>query len=196
MHLLRFVVIKRRREIHNLVLGYSDGTVALFKDDGKKNHHHRVAECEWINTKKKKRRNNDEEDEFDDDDEFEDQALLLDEEEKMKLGVDCVKATRNSVVRAAGSGYQRASIDVLDVKTGKKLISLRLPTFWPPECAAFEVQCEEFDDGQIVVLATSCRTAKRSSRASSGARARLRRGCLFEGKVGATRWFPGDLGRT
>ena len=145
--------------IHNLVLGYSDGTVALFKDNGKNNHHHRVAECEWINRRRSD--SNDDNDEFDDD-EFEDHALLLDEEEKMKLGVDCVKATRNFVVRAAGSGYQRASIDVLDVKTGKKLISLRLPTFWPPECAAFEVQCEEFDEGQIVVLATSCRTTKRS----------------------------------
>ena len=148
--------------IHNLVLGYSDGTVALFKDDGKNNHHHRVAECEWINRRRSDDNNDDNKDEFDDD-EFDDQeASLLDEEEKMKLGVDCVKATRNFVVRAAGSGYQRASIDVLDVKTGKKLISLRLPTFWPPECAAFELQCEEFDDGQIVVLATSCRTTKRS----------------------------------
>ena len=60
--------------IHNLVLGYSDGTVALFKDDGKNNHHHRVAECEWINTRRSD--SNNDEDEFDDDDEFEDQALL------------------------------------------------------------------------------------------------------------------------
>ena len=149
--------------ICRLVLGYSDGTVALFKDvnDGK-NNRHRVAECEWIN---RRRSDNNDNDEFDDENEYIDddqEEVLLDEEEKMKLGVDCVKATRNFVVRAAGSGYQRASIDVLDVKTGKKLISLRLPTFWPPECAAFEVQCEEFDEGQIVVAATSCRTTKRS----------------------------------
>ena len=83
--------------ICRLVLGYSDGTVALFKDvnDGK-NNRHRVAECEWIN---RRRSDNNDNDEFDDENEYIDddqEEVLLDEEEKMKLGVDCVKADRKS----------------------------------------------------------------------------------------------------
>ena len=62
--------------IHNLVLGYSDGTVALFKDDGKKNHHHRVAQCEWINRRRSDDNNDYNKDEFDDD-EFDDQEASL-----------------------------------------------------------------------------------------------------------------------
>ena len=144
-------------EEKKVVVGYSDGTVALFARD--------EEECEWFARRRKKlnafdsfRGSEVEEDEEEDDDDDDDD----DEEEKMKLGVDCVRATKNFVVRASGSGYQRASIDVLDARSGKQLTSLRLPTFWPPECASFEVQCEEFEAGQIIVAATSCRTTKRS----------------------------------
>jgi hypothetical protein len=146
-----------------VVVGYSDGTVALFARD--------EEECEWFARRRKKvnafdsfrevEEGGGEDDDVDEDDDEEDDDDD-DEEEKMKLGVDCVRATKNFVVRASGSGYQRAAIDVLDARSGKHLTSLRLPTFWPPECASFEVQCEEFEAGQIIVAATSCRTTKRS----------------------------------
>ena len=157
-------------------VGYSDGTIALFVLNGKERLSATTTtttkekiQCSWFKRRKRKanafdystlgRDGNDDDDDDDDDDE----ELEEDQEEKDEcVGVDCIEMTKHFIVRASGSGYQRASIDVLDARSGKSVISLRLPTCWPPECASFEVKCEEFEKGQIIVAATSCRTTRRS----------------------------------
>ena len=84
--------------------------------------------------------------------------------------VDCVYVTTNYCVRAAGSGYDRAYVDVIDVRNGTVLKKLRLPTGWPAESASFEVHAVELNAGnsegsgreQLCVCATSCRATRRS----------------------------------
>ena len=142
-----------------------DGTIALFVLNGKERLSATTTtttkekiQCSWFKRRKRKanafdystlgRDGNDDDDDDDDDDE----ELEEDQEKDECVGVDCMRMTKLFIVRgASGSGYQRASIDVLDARSGKSVISLRLPTCWPPECASFEVKCEEFEKGQIIV---------------------------------------------
>ena len=155
-------------------VGYSDGTIALFVLNGKERLSATTTtttkekiQCSWFKRRKRKANAFDYStlgrDCNDDDDDDDVEELEEDQEEKDEcVGVDCIEMTKHFIVRASGSGYQRASIDVLDARSGKSVISLRLPTCWPPECASFEVKCEEFEKGQIIVAATSCRTTRRS----------------------------------